>query len=115
MAHNRHDSEHMLRPHGLRHERRQQYIPNQETWDIIILWVAFLIYQMTIEVFKNPLFGTIFLLGNHSYLRRCQLKGYPQKNLEANALIIDTIHTLPFFSYTPYTLPMKNGIKWGLE
>lgn len=84
--------------------------PNEETWGIIILWVAFLIYQTTVEVFKNPLFGAVFSWAITAIYVDASGKG-TLKNLEANALIIDAIHTLSLFLYAAYFAYEK----WGLE
>jgi len=84
--------------------------PNEETWGIIILWIAFLIYQTAVEVFKNPLFGAVFSWAITAIYVDASGKG-TLKNLEANALVIDVLHSISLFLYAAYFAYEK----WGLE
>ena len=84
--------------------------PNEETWGIIILWVAFLIYQAVIETFRNPLFGAVGSWAITAIYVDANEKG-TIKNLEANALVIDALNTISLFLYAAYFAYEK----WGLE
>lgn len=84
--------------------------PNEESWGIIILWIAFLIYQTTTNLWRNPLYGAVFSWAITACYVNVSSRGN-LKNLEANILVIDPIHTISLFLYFAYFAYEK----WGLE
>lgn len=84
--------------------------PNEESWGIIILWVAFIIYQATTDLWRNPLFGAVFTWAITACYDDISGRG-TYKALESNIIAIDTIHTVSLFFYIAYFAYEK----WGLE
>ena len=87
--------------------------PNEESWGIIILWVAFIIYQTTTEMWRNPLFGAVFSWAiTACYVDVTSREATtPLLSLKANIVAIDAIHTVTLFFYAAYFAYEK----WGLE
>ena len=76
---------------------------SEETYTTIILWIAFVIYEIASWSERNPLFGSIFIWVIAAVLGK-SYRFDRNPNVQASALIILILHTLSMAAMWGYSI-----------
>jgi len=75
---------------------------DEETWGILVLWLAFVIYQFVSWEERNPLYGTVFTWALSAILEETLKTRSYNTNLIINASVILGVHVVSLICLTTY-------------